>query len=333
MPAALNKKLMKHLLNISGNIPHGLFRGSTGACLVAGLSDTGRAGEAVRGLVEGLKTVQHDLSIASGMPGVAIAADVLARYVSGQGLAGVLADVDAPMYRVYGNGDFPKDYSRLADGVVYTLYRLSYGAFVPTERSIWLRALGMLAEALTEHMRHNAEEAFRFSLNYRPAACAAILGFAIEAGLDKGVWRKKLSLLLPFMLEIYPYSAANRLYYAIALKRLLDAAEIRDAVAEWHLERLKAGITPQMLVDAAEGRLYMSDGLSGICLLALFVPWLREGLRHLAAELRVRVDSSAEIERLRTNESYLRNHAGLWDGLAGIELVKFLIGSECVAAE
>jgi len=143
------------------NIPQGLFHGSAGTCLVAGLSDTGRAGEAVRGLVEGLKTVQHDLSIASGMPGVAIAADVLARYVFGQGLAGVLADVDAPMYRVYGNGDFPKDYSRLADGVVYMSYRLSYGAFAPTERGIWLRALGMLAEALTEHMRHDADEAFR----------------------------------------------------------------------------------------------------------------------------------------------------------------------------
>ena len=315
------------------NIPQGLFHGSAGTCLVAGLSDTGRAGEAVRGLVEGLKTVQHDLSIASGMPGVAIAADVLARYVFGQGLAGVLADVDAPMYRVYGNGDFPKDYSRLADGVVYMSYRLSYGAFAPTERGIWLRALGMLAEALTEHMRHDADEAFRFSLNYRPAACAAILGFAIGAGLDKGVWRKKLSLLLPFMLEIYPYSAANRLYYAIALKRLLDAAEIHDTVADGHLERLKAGITPQTLVDAAEGRLYVSDGFAGICLLARFAPWPREELHNFATELSARVDSSAEMERLRTNEAYLRNHAGLWDGFAGIELAKFLTDSECVAAE
>lgn len=99
-------------------------------------------------------------------------------------------------------------------------------------------------------------------------------------------------------------------------------------MADGHLERLKAGITPQTLVDAAEGRLYVSDGFAGICLLARFAPWPREELHNFATELGARVDSSAEMERLRTNEAYLRNHAGLWDGLAGIELVKFLTDRE-----
>lgn len=313
------------LLNLFNRTFPGLYHGNTSIGLYLGLVDNNMVSTIIKQEVEGLKRISKDLSIKDGVIGVVPVIDMLAKIRTGQSLNALFEEVDSVVYKQAGYSPRELDVTRATSLSLYLAYRLSKTNVSPLYKSIWTSVLCSVTETILMSIPSIRLEDYKFTLNYSPAFYLLCFLLGIKSGLDKNIFSKKFNAVLPYVVEYFPRSQTNKLYYYLVLSRVKDELNLESVELNNHIKLLYSCISIDEIQEELKNKVYVGDGMCGLYLLCNYLDAEPQILSQLSNFVSERLKTSAEIQRLHDNPKYLANHIGFWDGVGGILLTSLLI--------
>ena len=313
------------LLNLFNRTFPSLYYGNTSIGLYLGLVDHKAVGPIIKKEVEGLKGISKDLSIKDGIIGVVPVIDMLAKIRTGQTLNAIFEEVDSIVYKQAGYSTRELDVTKSTSLSLYLAYRLSKTNLTPLYNEIWIHVLGDITDTILRSIPAIRLEDYKFSLNYPPAFYLLCFLLGIKSGLDKNIFSKKFNAVLPYVVEYFPRSQANKLYYYLVLSRVRDELHLESAELNNHINLLYSCISINDIQEELKDNVYVGDGMCGLYLVCYYLGLDYSLLTKLSDFISERLKTSAEVHRLYDNPNYLANHIGFWDGVGGILLTSLLI--------
>ena len=231
------------LLNLFNRTFPSLYYGNTSIGLYLGLVDHKAVGPIIKKEVEGLKGISKDLSIKDGIIGVVPVIDMLAKIRTGQTLNAIFEEVDSIVYKQAGYSTRELDVTKSTSLSLYLAYRLSKTNLTPLYNEIWIHVLGDITDTILRSIPAIRLEDYKFSLNYPPAFYLLCFLLGIKSGLDKNIFSKKFNAVLPYVVEYFPRSQANKLYYYLVLSRVRDELHLESAELNNHINLLYSCIS------------------------------------------------------------------------------------------
>ena len=313
------------LLNLFNRTFPGLYHGNTSIGLYLGLVDNNMVSTIIKQEVEGLKRISKDLSIKDGVIGVVPVIDMLAKIRTGQSLNALFEEVDSVVFKKAGYSPCDLDIQQTTSLSLYLSYRLSKTNVSPLYKSIWTSVLDKVTETILMSIPTIRLGDYNFSLNYSPAFYLLCFLLCLKSGLDKNIFSKKFNAVLPYVVEYFPRSQANKLYYYLVLSRVRDELNLESVELNNHINMLNSCISVNDIQEELKDNVYVGDGMCGLYLLCNYLDAEPQILSQLSNFVSERLKTSAEIQRLHDNPKYLANHIGFWDGVGGILLTSLLI--------
>lgn len=303
----------------------GLYYGNTSIGLYLGLVDHKAVSPIIKQEVEGLKGISKELSIKDGVIGVIPVLDMLAKIRMGQSLNALFEEVDSVVFKKNGYSPRDLDIQQSTSLSLYLAYRLSKTNVTLLYKSIWLSVLDKVTETILMSIPTIRLDDYHFSLNYPPAFYLLCFLLCLKSGLDKNIFSKKFNAVLPYVVEYFPRSQANKLYYYLVLSRVRDELQLDNIELDNHINLLYSCISINDIQEELKNNVYVGDGMCGLYLVCYYLGLDYSLLTKLSDFISERLKTSAEIHRLYDNPNYLANHIGFWDGVGGILLTSLLI--------
>lgn len=313
------------LLDIFNRTTTGTGYGNTSLGLYLGLIDKSLTRAIIKQEVEGLKDVSKELSVKDGIIGVVPVIDMLAKIRTGQSLNALFEEVDSVVFKKAGYSPRDLDIQQATSLSLYLAYRLSKTNLTPLYKEIWIHVLGDITDTILRSIPAIRLGDYNFSLNYAPAFYLLCFLLGIKSGLDKNIFSKKFNAVLPYVVEYFPRSQANKLYYYLVLSRVRDELNLESVELNNHIKLLYSCISIDEIQEELKDNVYVGDGMCGLYLVCYYLGLDYSLLTKLSDFISERLKTSAEIHRLYDNPNYLANHIGFWDGVGGILLTSLLI--------
>lgn len=313
------------LMNLFNQAPAGLSHGNTGIGLYLGLVDRAFARSIIAQGIQELKRLPKDLSLEYGIIGVVPFLNILATRQFRQPLNALLEEVDSIIYKKAGYSKNKLDVSQSTHLSLYLAYRLSMTNQVAFYKNLWVSILSTLTETILISFPTITSETRHFSLNYPPAFYLLCFLMSLKSGLDNSVFLKKFIAILPYVVEYFPHSPSNKLYYYLVLQGIKKELHLNNVKLDKHIKLLFSNISVNDIEEELKNKIYVGDGICGLYLLCHYLGFDYSLLNKFSEFVSVQLETSAEIRRLYDNPNYLSNHIGFWDGIGGILLTSLLI--------
>lgn len=293
--------------------------------LYYGLFDNTIARSIITKSIQDLKKLPRTISIKDGIIGVVPCLDILASRRFGQSLAALLEEVDSTIYKQVGYSISQLETFESTQLALYLSYRLNMTEIPTLYRSIWVSILGSLIENILNSFLLISRGAATFSLDYPPAFYLLCFLMGLKSGVNHTIFTKKFIAILPNVIECFPHSTSNKLYYYLVLQGIKKELHIKNDDLNKHTELLYSCISLDNIKDELIGKIYVGDGICGLYLLCHYLDSDRTLLKQISNYISDQLDVSAEIRRLSENPNYMINHIGLWDGVGGLYLTSLII--------
>lgn len=313
------------LMTLFNQAPAGLSQGNTGIGLYLGIVDRTLAQDIIIQEIQALKKTPKVFSIENGIIGIIPFLNILATRQLKQPLKALLEEVDSIIYKKVGYSTNKLDVSQSAHLSLYLAYRLSMTNQTPFYKSLWTTVLSGLTETILISFPTITSQSYNFSLNYPPAFYLLCSLLSLKAGVDHDAFFKKFIAILPYVIEHFPYSPSNKLYYHLVLQELRKELRINDTNLDNYINLLLSYISLNDIEDELKNKIYVEDGICGLYLLYHYLGSGDSFFNKLSKFSSEQLKTSSEIRRLYNNPNYLSNHIGFLNGIGGILLTSLLI--------
>lgn len=309
-------------------LPPGLFYGNTGLGIVLLLSRQLSCDDFFGKSILDMKSISTDITLESGITGVGIALNYLFQKLQKKQLRGLLSEIDSKVCQKVAcdsNVDIDSSYG----AVFYLCHRLRNDKHLSgTIREIFEFHIAASTEHIIDYYIGTTHHDYRFSLRHSTSVFVFALSMVLSCTGNKTMWIKKIKPMLPVLLEVYPFSPGNRLMYWHALSQLNKLLEGNKKISN-HIAILQHSISQQSLLDCVNGNVYLGEGACGIYYLSRHFPEFKDSMSNFSHEIENYISNSLEIHHLG-DIKYLKNHLGMWDGVAGIMLIESLMRTDCI---
>lgn len=301
----------------------GLCYGTTGLGIALWLCHNLSDDEFFRKSISELRQISSNVTIEKGITGVGAVLNLLYLKKRNVQLQGILDEIDAKVYQTTAYG-IEIDTNSQYGAVLYLCHRLKYDREMSFDlRCVFEHLVNLLTEQIVQEFVCQKDNDYRFSLTHTPSIFVCLLSSVLLCIGDKAIWLKKIQQILPVLLDVFPYSAGNRLLYWLALSRLHHIIGYDKGVTS-HLSLLKQTVSCQNLLDCVNGNIYLGEGACGIYCISRLFPKFEDDIYEFSHEVEQFITRSSEKRHLQ-DLNYLKTHIGLWNGVAGIELTDLLM--------
>lgn len=302
----------------------GLFYGNTALCLFHGLKEYGSINDIIQRETPRLRDKKNDLSLSTGIPGIAIVLDYLSYHHTGHHMSELLKEVDSILYHRSGYDMTTADIDTFIDTSIYLYYRLNHTCLSDQERKLWLSVLAKSNDRILNLSFPSINRDPYFSIKYKPGITLLCLYLGLISGLDSAIWTKKINVFCPYIFDTTPQSPSNRLYLYLILKNIRDTLHIYNSALNRYLDALYCSIHLSDIKTELRDKIYVNDGICGLYLLCHFLDkddCFRSQLKNIVSDVKF----SSELKRLNTIKPYKHTHIGLLNGIGGILLAELLL--------
>ena len=313
------------LMNLFNQTSAGLSQGNTGIGLYLGIVDRTLSQAIITQEVQALKKLPNVFSLEDGIIGIIPFLNILATRQLKQPLNALLEEVDSMIYKKVGYSKHKLDVYQSTHLSLYLAYRISMTHQAPFYKSLWTSVLSSITETILLSFPAITSQSHHFSLNYPPAFYLLCFLFGLMSGIDHHVFLKKFIAILPYVVEYFPHSPSNKLYYYLVLQGIKKELHLNDANLDNHINLLLSSTSLNNIEEELNNKIYVEDGICGLYLLCHYLGANHSLLNKLSKFSLEQLKTSTEILRLYENPNYLANHIGFLNGIGGILLTSLLI--------
>lgn len=322
-------KIVKQALFQNINISSaGLFYGGIGICMY--LSET-NSDQAIPILKDTLKiSRQLNIDFRRGLTGFVISLQHLKNKGIFNGDINLLInDTDTLLFRTIAfDNKESLTITEIVEFIYYEIWRLE-NIESDEEKYLHIELIKTMTDILFFSVTPEALlEPKHYSLEYKLPQILWILSRVYHCEIYQSRITKMLEMLSPLILFKMPILHANRLTIMWALKRLINECNLG---AKWqeYLELLKHNIDVNIILNKeVANSIYIENGVSSIYYILKDLPEINCQDDNFRDRILNIIGNSTEMKLLETNEAYLRNHIGLYNGYSGVALTKHIIEKE-----
>lgn len=306
----------------------GLYYGSMGLCIYLSELSNKKTKQLYSQLCLNLKELNGNICLRKGMTGIALTTMLLNKkgIIVGN-ISSLLNEIDNAVFRIiaYDDSFLKKELSKEIEILLYLIYRYEY-CENDIEKMLYTELICDKVDSIIVAMTIDPMvEPISFSLNYNLPKILYVLSLVLAQGLYKERIQKALIVISHKILYKMPILESNRLYLLFGLTSILKKCNLPN---NWNSFRkmLVESISLQNIIEnECKGLIYLENGLSSIYLLAREIPEFQDNIISIGENIIQEIDNSKEMDRLISNEAYLKNHLGLYNGYCGVALIKCLI--------
>lgn len=327
------KKISDELLkDITAKSPAGFFYGNIGVCLyLATVHSETNSDHVISLLKDALKNIQKlNIDFRHGLTGFVIAL----QHLKNKGLFNgdiklLINETDTLLFReiAFDNNE-SLTITEIVEFIYYETWRLEQ-IESDSEKHLHIELVKKMTDRLFSLVTPEALlEPMHYSLEYTLPQILWILSRVYHSEIYQDRIIKMLDMLSPLILFKMPILHSNRLTILWALSRLVNECNLGN---NWHeyLGLLERNIDLNTILNKeVANSIYIKNGVSSIYFILKDLPEICNQDKNYRNRIIDIIDKSTEMRLLESNEAYLKNHIGLYNGYSGVALTKLIIEKE-----
>lgn len=306
----------------------GLLHGVTGLCLSSFLmGETEKGYDYLHDIQDYLKAHELGISFDNGINGISWALMFLMKKnLIDYDFQLFFKSVDCLNYREYAY-DHDSFHNKEAVADIFSMvYSLDTVKRSNEEKSIIIK---LINKSLFKLLKLLNEDDFiepaRFSLDYFTPRLLLLIHYVSTIHEISDYLPNILDEIKRAVIFRIPISHGNRLFLSFAISnRLFQKDKEWNEFASVLLENIRI----KQIYDEVNNNPYINDGYGGIYLLIRKHTFFKSMIKDIGEYILEKINTSYEIRHLEINSIYKQHHMGLYDGIAGIELIKYLINED-----
>lgn len=321
---------VKRLIQLSATTPINLSYGAMGLCIYLAELNDKRWINVYSQIKQRLVDLDTDMSLKTGLSGIALSIIELCKkdFIKEQ-VSDILNDIDNLLYRIIAYEEQgSQDLTVEIDVLYYLIIRYEY-CRSKNERLIYRKlVMQKVNDVLFLITPESFLEPLKYSLDFVLPKILYVFSLVIEMDICTERIVKMLNTMSSMILYKIPLLDSNKLYLLFGLTKIINSC---NGFQDWKQYRtlLKDLISiDNILSHECRGRIYLEDGISSIYFLVRAIPDFHSQYIAIGHQIIKEIENSKEISRLNSNDAYLKNHFGIFNGYCGVALAMLLIKKE-----